>query len=482
MELGNDFGNPHHLMLAEDHIVLRLKTALPPDVKAPEGFTLGGDNGHLLVMNQKALVSASESELLQQANVSKALFCGCAPFDSCDRYASVASKLLRDAQEIHIVHNRNAVYKLVSMFPNAQVIALPHDLGRHCIEFDVPHRDISAPLVERSQLRQLVGSTADQREECLQISRETTVALLRSCPDVCRIDSRWVVNCFTNPNNLLTPADRQRAKNFKQVIVVDKGLVSTTGLVLPLVAADVALAAKIFPSLETLQVFLGSQKELAKISAFGQLRSLAVAFGPSFINRDIGAQLEKVLKNFPGLQELDLEHCGGIRLLTVSKLCTRLRFLRVANCVGCMNDIPVDGNAFPDLERVELDMQIRKAVFDSLLFATRNKLRIVRFDDDGLCLAFLHYCVQKGRHQPFSSLERLTLNTKESLSALKLHPEDMHDVLSALPVVRHVETDSYDLRLFFENYCTPRGRVSLSWVGCVYCAAHSPDLFSVQGF
>ncbi|KAL1421654.1 hypothetical protein MTO96_023125 [Rhipicephalus appendiculatus] len=475
MELGEGFGDPDVLTLAEDHIVLKLEAALPPDVMLPEGLAFGDVDGRLLVANQRSLVSASGSALLRWTSVSKALFCGCASFDSCDLFASVGSELLRDAQEVHIVHNRNTVYKLIRMFPNAKVIALPHDLSRHFTDFDVPQGDLAAPLVKQSQLRQLVGSSGDQRTECLPFSRETTLALIRSCPYVCRIDSRWVVSCFTEPHHLLTSTDCGKAEKFTHVNLIDQDLVlATTRLGMPAAAADVAVAAKTFPSLQTLEVCLGSQEALAKISAFRNLHSLAVAFTAGFIVRDMSTQLEQLLTKLPVLEELELENCGGIRLLAISRLCARLKILRLVNCVGSLSDVPVDADAFAALECLELDMQILKAVFNSLLCAAKNKLRNAHFRDEALCLAFLQHCVQNGRCLPFQNLERLTLNTKESLSALGLQPEDLNDVLRALPALRRVETNSFDLRLFFENYGSPRGRVSLSWIGCVYCAVHRP--------
>ncbi|XP_075727419.1 uncharacterized protein LOC142768866 [Rhipicephalus microplus] len=474
MEVSEDFGNPDVLVLAEDHIVLKLETALPPDSTLPEGFALGDVDGLLLVANKQSLVSASRSALLRGASVSKALFCGCVSFDSCDLFASAASELLRDAQEVHIVHNRNTVYKLIRMFPNAKVIALLHDISRHYVEFDEPRRDPSAPLVEGSQLRQLVATWGDQRTECPSISRATTLALIRSCPNVSRIDSRWVVSSFMEPPSFFTSTDRRKAKNFTHINLLDRDLALATGLGLSAVAADVAVAAKTFPSAEKLEVCLGSQQALDKISAFRNLRSLAVAFVPAFMSRDTSTHLGRLLAKLPDLEELEIEHCGGIRLLEISRLCSHLRVLKLANCFGSLSDVPVDADAFADLECLDLDMQILIPVFASLLGAIKNKLRSLHFHDQELCSAFLHYCVQNSRRLAFPSLQRLTLGTKESLSALRLQPQDLQTAVNALPSLRHVKTDSFDLRLFFENCRALRGRVSLSWTGCVYCAVHKP--------
>ncbi|KAL3242622.1 hypothetical protein MRX96_021010 [Rhipicephalus microplus] len=79
-----------------------------------------------------------------------------------------------------------------------------------------------------------------------------------------------------------------------------------------------------------------------------------------------------------------------------------------------------------------------------------------------MCFEFMHYCVQYDPVLPFSCLEHLTLYTSHTLHELQLEPKKLHNVLKALPVLRHLESDSYDLRVFFENYCVPRGRLCLS--------------------
>ncbi|KAL1476875.1 hypothetical protein MTO96_036175 [Rhipicephalus appendiculatus] len=148
MELVREFGDPHVLTLAEDHILLRLELPWPRGAALPKGISLWDDDDQLLIGNQESLVSAVKSTSPRKAKISKALFCGCASFYSSLRYANATMKLMRDTQEICIVHNRNKVYKLVRMFPNAKVLALVHDLCDHFLEFEEPWRDPSAPLVQ----------------------------------------------------------------------------------------------------------------------------------------------------------------------------------------------------------------------------------------------------------------------------------------------------------------------------------------------
>ncbi|KAH7934053.1 hypothetical protein HPB49_020917 [Dermacentor silvarum] len=405
MEHAREFGDPEVLLLAEDHIILKLETAWSRDMPVPDGLSFADDDGLLLVATRRSLVSAWQRTLLREARVSKALFCACAPFDSSDLYARAASEVLRDAVDICIVHNRDKIYKIIRMFPNVRTIALLHDLTTHVLELDEPCRDRFAPLVERCQLRQLVGNDGSRCNGSLHLSRETTLALIRTCPDV------------------------------------------------------------VVTSLDV----------LTKLSTFRNLRSLMVALSCGVAYADVDFELERLLKRLPGLEELDVGLCSGLRLSTIGRLCPKLKVLRIVTCVGSSEDTPVDGDAFPNLECVNISMHVLRMAFNSFLAATRFTLRTAFFDDDSMCFEFLQYCVRFGRRLPFPRLEHLTLDTKLSLRKLEIEPSWLGDLLKALPALRHLATNSYDLRLFFENNGVPRGRVSLSWIGCVYCAVHKPD-------
>ncbi|KAH7963386.1 hypothetical protein HPB52_020881 [Rhipicephalus sanguineus] len=408
MELVREFGDFRVLVLAEDHIVLKLDTSWPRGVELPKGMSLGQDDGHLLVGNQESMVSAVESALPRKVRISKAMFCGCASFDSSDRYADAAIKLLRDVQEICIVHNRDKVYKLVRMFPNVKVLALLHDLCKHHLEVDEPCRDRSAPLVEGSQLRKLVGSVSNLFDgHLLKLSHETTLTLFRTCPDV----------------------------------------------------------------------GVSSVEALAKVSAFRNLRSLTLAnVAGLVVYEDMDLVLRQLLGMSPDLEELALEHWDGLMLSTISKLCPKIKVLKLVFCTGSTKEVALNTRLFPNLEYVEISMQMLQNTFWSFLSVTRETLRTARFAECGTCIEFLHYCVKYAEWLPFSRLEHLALCTRRTLRELDLEPRELHSVLKVLPMLRHLETDSYDLRLYFENYCVPRGRLSLSWTGCVCCAVHNPEL------
>nr|XP_054917084.1 uncharacterized protein LOC129380311 [Dermacentor andersoni] len=253
MELVRDFGDPHVLTLAEDHIVLKLDTAFARDAILPEGLSIADEHGFLLVANQRSLVSASKTALLRGVTISKALFCGCASFDSSDCYGRVAGRLLRQTQELCIIHNKDKVYNLIRMFPNVEILALPHDLCTHALELDEPCRDRSAPLVERSKLKELVGSIGSFRDGCIVLSPETTLAIMRTCPDVRRLDSFWVVKCFKELHGLPASVKCPRTERFIHLCLLLHNWTSSERLPSIFIGDDVTLAAK-FPSIKRLQV------------------------------------------------------------------------------------------------------------------------------------------------------------------------------------------------------------------------------------
>ncbi|KAL1421673.1 hypothetical protein MTO96_004057 [Rhipicephalus appendiculatus] len=269
MDLVKEFGDPRALLLEEDHIVLKLETPWPQGVAVPEGLSLVDDNGRLLVSKQRSLVLAAKNALPLGVRISKALFCGCAPFDSSEIYASAAILLLQDAEEICILHNKNNVYNLILMFPNVRVLALPHDLQRHALE-----------------------------------------------------ESRGVPPFSGSQANVI-------------------------GLPCGVLADDIALAAEYFPFIEMFEVIVGSLEALAKVSAFRHLRSLYVLLAPNIDLRDADSVLQRLLAGLPGLEKLRLERCGGLRLSAIAKLRPKLKYLRLGDCTGSMEDVPVDVDAFP---------------------------------------------------------------------------------------------------------------------------------------
>ncbi|KAL3216824.1 hypothetical protein MRX96_006361 [Rhipicephalus microplus] len=282
MELLQEFGDPRVLVLAEDLIVLKMRTPWPRDVPVPEGLSLADNDGLLLVLSQESLISTSEKGLPLGTRILKALFCSCAPFESSLSYASAATELLHDTQSVCIVHNRDQVYTLIRMFPNARVLALPHDLCVHA--FKPSSKNGPTPLVARSQLRELLGGAYAEWNGSILMHGDVLDAILRTCPKciIFRLSkgSRWLW-----PRSCPSPSS----------------LASVTSAALEII---VHVCAEI---------------------------------------PDVDSALTGLLTKRPGLEELGLFRGSGVRLSTIGRLCPKLKNLKLLDCLGSPEDMPVEG-------------------------------------------------------------------------------------------------------------------------------------------
>ncbi|KAK8761102.1 hypothetical protein V5799_027631 [Amblyomma americanum] len=176
------------------------------------------------------------------------------------------------------------------------------------------------------------------------------------------------------------------------------------------------------------------------MSAFHYLRSLSVSLAAVIRFADVGAELQSLLKTRPRLESLSLWCCGGLRLASLAKLCPELKTLRLVSCEISSDDTPLHYDAFPKLRTVELCIRLLKVVFDAFFYATSGTLRNLRLVGDASCRGCLH-------DEPisFPCLEELTLGIAFTIDALQREPEDLHNLLTSLPALRHLSTDSYDL-------------------------------------
>ncbi|XP_037580762.2 uncharacterized protein LOC119464014 [Dermacentor silvarum] len=234
-----------------------------------------------------------------------------------------------------------------------------------------------------------------------------------------------------------------------------------------------------FPLVEHLEVTLSSLEDFIALRTFVNLRSLSVAFSVAELGVNVGRHLERLLQRWPQLETLSLAMCAGVRLSAIAGCCPRLGELRLVDCSGFHgNNAEFVEDGFSNLHRVELTRTALEASVVVLQVAVRQQVRSLRLGDDRVCSTFLNICCTSSVSATvvFPLLEDLTLRTDHTVGALGLEPEHLHRAVRAMPALRHLETDSYDLRLFFENFSVPRGCVSLSWCDCVYCVVHCPKL------
>ncbi|KAL1477750.1 hypothetical protein MTO96_035504 [Rhipicephalus appendiculatus] len=222
------------------------------------------------------------------------------------------------------------------------------------------------------------------------------------------------MKCFTGPHSLPIPLEQPKAKDITHLWLSSWKRASTDSIPAPVTAGDMTLAAKTFPAVEALQVRVRSVDALAKISAFCNLRSLKL----KFIEGGAHEHVDFVLKQLPDLEELALERCDGVMLSTITKLCPKIKTLKLLACTGSTKDVALDAGAFSNLECVEIGMQMLRYTFCSFLSVTRERLRTACFGDSGMCFEFLQYCVENGQRLRFSRLEHLTLWTSATLQGV----------------------------------------------------------------
>ncbi|KAH9368076.1 uncharacterized protein LOC144180530 isoform X2 [Haemaphysalis longicornis] len=396
-----EFGDLHTVLYAEDCIVLHLETPWPTDSPVPNGCVLIPDSG-LLTTNTKSLVAAKSA--LTEVKIRGALFAGCVEFKSSESLQDAVGQLLRATQKICIFHNRNAIYNLIRLFPNAKILALLHDLARHVIEEDEPYVNPLEPLVESSLLTDVIGSVGWINSGVLRISWVTLLAIFRTCPLV---------------------------------------------------------------EVDSLETFIA-------LSGFEHLRSLTVSFSQL---TDVSGELGRVLETWPRLEKLHLDSCSGVRLSTINTRCRRLTHLGLVN-----SEVSAEGGtstiaSFRQLEFVQVSVSIERATFDVFLTAISRNLRTINCLDDNMTSWFLSLCFCGP--VLFPRLENICLVTSSPLLKLNITPSDLWDVLKAVPALRYLVTDSYDLRVFVENFWEPRGRVSLLWCDCVVCGVEEPRLKAI---
>ncbi|XP_077492352.1 uncharacterized protein LOC144103530 [Amblyomma americanum] len=446
MERIEGFGDPHALLDTEDHIVLKLKDPWPRDASLPQGCSLGDDSGSLLVTNRESLVAARRA--LRRTPISEALFAGCVAFGTSHTFESAARKILRDCEEICIVHNRDTVYKLIRMFPNAKVLALPHDLGTHAVETDEPSRDPSAPLVRSSQLRQLVGSLEGQYDECLLLSTKTVRAILLTCPQLRRMDTFHFLEASVEQG---CPAAQSEMSGCTHLVLIPSSAPYVLGGAVMATVDVISRAARTYQHVEHLVVAITCREELAGVSGFRNLRSLSLKIRPPLFSTNVDPELQLLLQSLPGLENLSLTFFTGLRLTAIARLCPQLKSLSLLDCEGPLDEVALGMHAFPSLEVVKLNVRLSVVCVGSLFLATSGRLRRLHLLGAGSSSKFLRLRKVVGGRLSFPRLEELTLNTDLTVRELGLEPEDLHHVMTALPALRRLKTDSYDVLRFQRN-------------------------------
>uniref|UniRef100_A0A131YVT6 Uncharacterized protein n=1 Tax=Rhipicephalus appendiculatus TaxID=34631 RepID=A0A131YVT6_RHIAP len=472
-DLGED---PDKVCGHEDHIVLKLEKPWPSSTsssssssipKLPKGLSLNNE-GRLITTTADAFVE--NRGFLSEHRVLAALFSGCASFDECRPLGAAARSVLCNVQTLVIVHNRDFVRTLIDLFRSVETLVLHHDIRLQMPEDD--WGDIGGAL---PQLKRLIGSTPALGAHNLFLSAATICGLLGDCPYLCELQtSMHEILSPANPLvSMLLAARPSLLTSWSLILGADvERLDGTTGVVWDITPGHMVQANMFFRSLRRIEVTTTHSQTIAAIGVFDQLTDVSLMFIAQGTLCSFQGLVEDTLKDLP-LKHLSLKFIKDVSLPTVAKHWPCLQTLSLPECSVIDDDaddlIP---GSFAGLVNLRLGSDIAIRTLEALLGATRRLISL-RLDGDLLVTSF----VIRSSLGSLPRLERLVLGTKHPLSVLILTGNDLRFLVKALPALRYVATNSYDLRLFFQNYMP---RVTLDWTQCTTCAAEFPRVDETQ--
>lgn len=460
-----ELGDPDRLVGEEDLIVLKLDKPSASPHRFPKRCLLDA-SCQLVTLNKETFV-ASRAFLGKQRFLS-ALFAGCEAFTSSNAYSSAARDILKHAKTLAIVHNRDLVMDLVTRFPSVSVLVLWHDLRLQ----SEPNERFSE---KSSSLTTLVGSTPGLGVDHLFICPITIASLLASCP--------WLTEVHSPMNEVVIMTDASAFCGFPvpaPMICSSPELIlgchlerldESTFVVEDGSARCVARAARTYPNLRHLWLNTTCTDALASVTDFSNLRRLSLMFAADGSLCPFAPHAARLVRKF-NLDELSLKNFDDVSLSYVAKHCRNLRTLSLITCNVSEEEASADW--FPKLESFRVGRSISTPTFRGLLSACR-RLKRLELRSDGACGMFLDPGVST---TTFPELERLHFGTYLTLKELGASIADLRALSLRLPALRILATDSYDVRLFFENYVP---RVKLAWTTCAVCAAEFPKLDKNQG-
>ncbi|CAN7995655.1 unnamed protein product, partial [Ixodes hexagonus] len=465
MDKLRELGDPDQLVDEEDLIVLKLDKPWSSQRPFPKRCSLD-DSCQLVTLNRDAFL-ASRSFLSKQRILS-ALFAGCAAFASSNAYSATAKDVLKHAESLAIVHNRDLVNDLVARFPSVSVLVLWHDLRLQ--SEPEPRFQLSDKLC---RLTTLVGSTPALGVDHLFICPITIASLLANCMWLREVRAPMhEAIVMTGPTLHGFPVPPPYIRDC-QTLILGCHLERTddsTFIIEDAKAECVARASHVYPNLRHLWLNTTSREALARVADLSNLRRLSLLFAGNGPLCPFAPHAAKLLRKFD-LRELTLKNFDDVSLSFLAKHCRNLRALSLVTCNVCDEDVAEDW--LPKLEEIRVGRTISIPMFLNLMLICCRRLVWLELCSDAACIMFL----DGNLPMTFSKLERLCLRTELTMDELGATVADLRTLSDRVPALRHLATDSYDIRLFFENY---RPEVKLAWTSCAVCTAEFPKLDKSQ--
>ncbi|XP_075733209.1 uncharacterized protein LOC119175918 [Rhipicephalus microplus] len=462
-------GEPDKLANGEDLIILKLKEPLPNGHSVPTPLTV--DTGRsVLTMCQKDLANCRG--FLAKQCYSTVLFSGLPELKSTKGFLAAARDVVFKSPELIIVHNRDRLVDLVYWFSKVTRLILYHDL---VLQTESTTQVPQMPLT--SHLVQVWGSTAAIGAEELFLCPITLLMLLTNCPGLSEVHAPLdemlrVAEDFKRRSPHFPPlfGDRRELTLGSYLRRPCRNVIMMHSTTLPCMKK----AIEWNPNLERLQLTTSSQKVLACIPRFSQLKRLSIMYGPQNGWCPFDPHLSNVLRIL-SLTHLTIKYFEGVRLSTINNHCPNIECLSLLGCK--IADETIRPGSFAKLKSLALSDSIMEEAFFTLLNIVKG-LTDLYLDGEWIVSAYIGGPRTPAYQRPIHpAMEQLTILTDLSVPALHIVPEEVRRLIGWMPRLKRLSTDSYDIRLCVQNYFP---HVALTWTSCTTCAAEFPKMNFAQ--
>ncbi|KAH7932772.1 hypothetical protein HPB49_002423 [Dermacentor silvarum] len=235
--------------------------------------------------------------------------------------------------------------------------------------------------------------------------------------------------------------------------------------------ACIRKAVEWYPHLEQLQVTTKSPEVLTRITEFSRLKRINIMCAVQDVMCPFDPYITRMLRALP-LTHLTLKCFKGVHLSTIARTCENLECLSLLCCYIC--DEKIQPGMFSKLKSLEISNSIMEDTFFTLLSVTEGLTRLY-LDGEGVISAYVRWpSYQRPIHL---AMEQLTLVTDWTLPALCVMPKQLSRMIESMPALKRLSTDSYDIRLFVQNY---HPHVAVAWTTCTTCMAEFPKIDEIQ--
>uniref|UniRef100_G3MNC4 F-box domain-containing protein n=1 Tax=Amblyomma maculatum TaxID=34609 RepID=G3MNC4_AMBMU len=464
----SEMGDPDKLANSEGLVILKLDKPLPSAGRLVPRQLMVDANNTRLTTDREGFVACRS--FLVKHTFSTVLFAGMPELRSVRSFLSAAKDVLYKTPTLITVHNRDRVADLAAWFPYVTTLVLFHDL-----KLQTEDAARLREMAQVSHLQKLCGTTPGVGADELFLCPLTLTTLLANCPGLSAVQAPMdEIVTLAEQFRLQSPVPPPLLGNCRELTLGcnvrrRNGNATMIGNVN---SACMEKALEQYPDLEQLQVTTTSKKVLGRVPLFSHLTRLSLMFAAQGQLCPFDPHISRTLRAL-SLTHLSLKYFEGVCLSVISESCPNLESLSLSGCN--IAEEKISAGTFPKLTSLCLGDSVSDDTFFTFLEVVAD-LTELYLDGEWVVSAYLGGPVNSPRplHR---RMQRLTLATELPLQKLYVVPEEVRAAIAAMPDLKRISTDSYDIRLCIENYFP---HVTLAWTSCTTCAAEFPKVDGTQ--